>query len=124
MHNKPHLDQFLKKEKEHKYKAQRTTIDGITFDSKAEANRYWELKMLQRAGKIQKLELQPEFELVPGLRWNGKKLRTIKYRADFRYIEDGIEIVEDVKGMLTKEYKIKRLLFLNQYPQYKFIETK
>ncbi len=88
-----------------------------------EAKRYFVLKRLFEAGSIQELELQPRFEIVPTHKWNGKTQRKKSYVADFKYIQDGIEIVEDVKGMRTAVYILKRSIFLTKYPQYKFIET-
>ncbi len=99
-----------------KYKSKRTVVDNIPFQSKKEANRYVELKLMQKAGLISDLKLQPEFVLQPGFEKNGKKYRPIKYIADFMYFdEDGNEVVEDTKGMRTKVYKIKKKMF-----EYKF----
>lgn len=95
------------------------TLDGILFDSKAEATRYAELKMLLKAGMIQKLELQPVFPLVPA---QGKE-RGLSYVADFSYEESGHRIVEDVKGMRTDVYKLKRKLFRAMYPEIDFREV-
>jgi hypothetical protein len=109
-----------------KYKAKKTEIDGITFDSKSEARRYEELKLLQRGGAIKHLSLQPRFMLQEGFVniHTGKKERAIEYVADFMYLEGGKVIVEDVKGMKTTDYKIKRKLFINKYQnEYKHIET-
>ena len=106
-----------------KYNNKKTVVNGIKFDSKKEASRYAELELLNRSGLIFSLELQPRFEIVPTHKWNGKTQRKKSYVADFRYIKDGVEIVEDVKGMRTAVYILKRSLFLTQYPQYKFIET-
>lgn len=109
-----------------KYKAKKTTIDGITFDSNAEAKRYKELKLLERGGAIQNLSLQPRFILQEGF-VNAdtlQKERAIKYKADFQYTENNETIVEDVKGFKTSDYKIKRKLFLFKYQnKYKHIET-
>ena len=100
----------------HKYNAQKTLVGGITFDSRAEATRYKQLCLLQKAGIISEIELQPTFTLLDAFTdWSGKKHRAMKYRADFRYIEEGREIIEDVKGMETKVFKIKRKLFLSRY---------
>ena len=117
-----------------KYKAVKTTIDGITFDSKKEAKRYTELKVLERAGHITHLELQPEYEIVI----NGVKI--CKYKADFRYFTVRAEnnersynskgewqtptmtgdkegqIVEDVKGFKTPIYRLKKRLVEASYP--------
>ena len=108
--------------KPHKYGAKKTTVDGITFDSKREAERYVELKALQRYGQIEKLVMQPAFVLQePFVRPNGQKVRAIKYVADFQYIErKGLDrwfsVVEDVKGVETPVFKLKRKLFWAEYP--------
>jgi len=107
-----------------KYNAVRTEVDGILFHSKGEARRYGELKMLERAGEISDLELQPEFVLLDGFVRDGKRIQAIKYRADFKYVEDDIVVIEDFKGKETAEFKIKRKLFLNRYPEYEFRVTK
>jgi hypothetical protein len=110
----------------HKYGAKRTEVDGIKFMSQSEANRYVELKRLQSAGVIQNLSLQPRFILQEGF-LNVDTLdkeRKIEYVADFMYTENNETIVEDVKGMKTADYKIKRKLFLFKYQnQYKHLET-
>lgn len=87
-----------------KYRNQKTAVDGIPFDSKKEAARYQELKIMERAGIITELELQPEYDLSV----NHKPV--CKYRADFAYILGGVRIVEDVKGMKTDVYRIKNKL--------------
>lgn len=104
-----------------------TTSDGITHDSQKEANRWCELKLLERAGKITNLERQVPFELIPAqyesvprVSKSGKQLKdkqvlvekAVKYIADFVYIENGARVVEDSKGVKTKEYIIKRKLML------------
>ena len=99
-----------------KYKAKKTEIDGIKFDSKREMNRYCELKLLEKAKEISNLQLQPKFLLIDGFKYKGKKIQAMNYIADFQYIEkDGTEVVEDVKGFKTKEYNIKKKLFLHKY---------
>ena len=112
-----------------KYHSKKTVIDGITFDSRKEAERYSELKLLERCGAISNLELQKVYELIPAQyemyeRYgkNGQRLKDGKkciekscvYKADFVYIdnETGQQVVEDVKGFRTKEYKIKKKLML------------
>ncbi len=87
-----------------KYRAVKVTVDGITFDSKAEARRYGELKLLEKGGYIRQLELQPEFEFI----LDGVKI--FKYRADFRYFEGQTRVVEDVKGVRTAAYRLKKKL--------------
>ena len=96
-----------------KYGAIRVEVDGIRFDSKAEAIRYRELKLLDQAGKISRLTLQPTFLIQEAYtKPNGKRVRKIEYRADFQYFdtETGEKIVEDVKGMATAVYKLKKKL--------------
>lgn len=96
-----------------KYRNKKVTIDGITFDSKREAKRYTELKLLEKAGQIQGLELQKEYVLIPSQKINGKVAeRAVKYKADFVYTENDKTVVEDTKGMRTKDYIIKRKLML------------
>ena len=103
-----------------KYHSRKTLCGGILFDSKKEAARYGVLRLMERAGEIQNLTLQPEFELIP----KQKGERAVKYRADFMYEENGRTIVEDVKGMRTREYIIKRKLFRYIYgDKYEFREV-
>ena len=106
-------------EKKSKYNNKKTTIDGITFDSKRESVRYSELKLLERAGEIKGLELQPRFELQPPFTKNGKKYRKIEYVADFRYTraETGETVVEDPKGYRNQLYKTKKKIFEYKYPE-------
>lgn len=99
-----------------KYRNKKAVIDNIEFDSKLEANRYVELKLLQRAGKIKNLKLQPRFLLQDSFKKNGKTFRKIEYVADFQYIENGKTIVEDVKGMQTDVFKLKHKIFEKVYP--------
>lgn len=99
-----------------KYRNEKTTLDGITFDSAKEARRYAELRLLERAGQIFNLQRQVPFVLIPKQVRGGKTIeRPVVYKADFVYTENGQEIVEDTKGMRTKEYVIKRKLMLWQY---------
>ena len=87
------------------------------FDSAREAQRYRELKLLEQAGEISNLELQPRFLLQDSFRKNGKTYRKIEYIADFKYIEKDKTIVEDVKGLQTDVFKIKHKLFEKKYPE-------
>lgn len=98
-----------------KYRAKKTEIDGIKFDSRKEAKRYTELKLLERNGDIDDLTLQPRFLLQEGFRKNGKTYRKIEYVADFMYQQDGKLIIEDVKGIKTDVYKLKQKLFEKRY---------
>lgn len=98
-----------------KYGNRKTTIDGHTFDSKREAARYTDLRLLLLAGKITDLMLQPSFELIPKQRRaDGKAERNCTYVADFSYVDMGTgeRIIEDAKGVLTRDYVIKRKLML------------
>lgn len=100
-----------------KYNARKVTLDGHRFDSQREARRYEELKALEAGGKISQLELQPRFELQAGFRYRGEAVRKIEYVADFKYLdyERGGLVVEDVKGMRTDVYRLKKKLFLAKY---------
>lgn len=94
-----------------KYKAQKITIDGITFASKAEGMRYSVLKMHEKAGLIKNLNLQPKFKYLD---CTGKKT-LFTYIADFSYEQDGQTIIEDVKGFATPIYKIKKKLIEDRF---------
>ena len=98
-----------------KYNNRKITIDGHTFDSTLEANRYCQLKLLQRAGEISNLQLQVPFTLQESFKKNGKTYRPIIYMADFVYTEKGKTIVEDTKGIETETFKIKQKLFEKRY---------
>jgi len=99
-----------------KYFSKKTTVDNIKFASKKEANRYIELKMLLKVGKIKDLKLQPVFELQPKFKKNNKVYRAIKYIADFKYVDkEGNIIIEDTKGKKTRDYIIKKKLFEYKY---------
>jgi hypothetical protein len=116
-----------------KHGNKKTVVDGIEFDSKKEARRYCELKLLLQAGEIEELELQKEFELIPAQYETfpryGKKGQRLKdgrrciekrcvYKADFSYIQNGQQIVEDTKGYRDPasasyaKFVIKRKLML------------
>lgn len=106
-----------------KYHNTKTVADGIKFDSKLEAERYGQLKILERAGVIRALELQPSFDLLPSFKKNGKTWRKTVYKADFRYIlaKDDRIIIEDVKGstaVITDVFRLKQKLFEYKYPEY------
>ena len=108
-----------------KYKSHKTSVNGVNFDSRKEADRYIELSLLSRSGAITSLKRQVKFELIPaqyepdiitprGKVKKGKLIeRAVSYIADFVYNDkDGNIVVEDVKGMRTKDYIIKRKLLL------------
>ena len=110
-----------------KYNAKKTIVDGHPFDSKREAERYCELKLFLKAGEIRDLVLQPRFLLQDKFKdKSGTTHRKIEYVADFMYIDKcGKTIVEDVKGVLTDVYKLKKKMFLKKYDnQYDFREIR
>lgn len=99
-----------------KYSAQKTVVDGITFDSRAEARRYQTLKLLERAGQIKDLKLQVRFDLIGRQKMGGRTLPPVFYKADFTYLtRDDRYVVEDVKGAITPVYRLKRRLMLDRY---------
>lgn len=91
-----------------KYNNRKVCIDGINFDSVREAQRYKQLALLQKGGVIQDLQLQVRYHLIP--KQDGE--RAVDYIADFVYIENGVKVVEDSKGVRTRDYVIKRKLLL------------
>ena len=100
-----------------KYRNRKVTIDGITFDSKRESERYQELKALASRNLIEDLRHQVPFELAPGVRFSDEKRAkpALRYVADFAYRLDGRLVVEDVKSTITAKvaaYRIKRHLML------------
>lgn len=98
-----------------KYHARKTTVDGIAFDSRREADRYLVLKGMEEDGSIGDLRRQVRYELVPAFDVDGKHYRPVYYVADFVYREDGREVVEDVKGVRTDVYRLKSKLFARRY---------
>lgn len=115
-----------KPSKASKYHAEKDERNGIKFDSKKEARRYDELMLMLKAGKIRRLRLQPEFTLQEAyITPEGERIRAIRYRADFSYERDAgpdtygyshwLKVVEDVKGVRTSDYKIKRKAFRARY---------
>jgi len=100
-----------------KYGAKKTIVDGIKFDSRKEAHRYCELKILKELGEINSFLLQPSYVLQNKYRRkDGKLIREIQYRADFAVLyPDGHVEIEDVKGMETAVFKIKRKLLEAKY---------
>ena len=113
-----------------KYRNQKCAVNGIVFDSRKEARRYQELLLMERAGVIFDLHRQVKFILIPAqyetFERYGKKGQELKpgkkllehecsYVADFVYKEDGKLVVEDTKGIKTKDYIIKRKLLLHKF---------
>lgn len=96
-----------------KYHNRKVTRDGETFDSVKEYRRFCELRLLEKAGAVTDLQRQVKFELIPAQRIDGKVAeRACSYVADFVYMENGQQVVEDAKGMRTQEYRLKRKLML------------
>lgn len=99
-----------------KFKAAKHELNGHTFASGREKRRYQQLLVLERAGKIKNLELQPKYEIIPKqIKSDGKAERAAVYTADFRYIEEGMLVVEDVKSKATAklaDYVLRRKLML------------
>ena len=111
-------------QKESKYHAQKTEVDGIKFDSKKESRQWKELCMLEASGGISNLRRQVSFELQPKYTTkDGRKIRSISYVADFLYERDGQTYVQDSKGMKTDIYKLKRKMFEYRYPDIIFVES-
>ena len=120
--------------RQHKYRAKPTTVDGVRFASKKESRRYAELKLLEKAGEIRGLEIQPSFDLLVPVRTDEARMAMVKalargkgfscahekvgvYRADFRYQQKTLSasendryrtITEDVKGIRTATYRLKK----------------
>lgn len=94
-----------------KYKARKTVVNGITFASKLESERFQQLRIMEQAGQISGLMLQVEFQILKG--WinpnNGEKIRSRHYVADFVYNDrlTGRWVIEDTKGVETAEFRLK-----------------
>jgi len=106
-----------KKPKRSKYGNKKTNVDGLTFDSKVEAVRYQELRLLEVSGEISQLATHKTFTIQPAfIDQRGKKHRAITYQSDFDYLDKYQNwIVEDVKGKtapLTTTFKIKMKMLL------------
>lgn len=98
-----------------KYGNKKIEVDGIMFDSKAEAE-YYDLAVWQAQAEGWELKLQERFELLPKFELDGKKYRKIEYVPDFTFYKHGKLVkVVDVKGMQTKDFKIKAKLFCHKY---------
>lgn len=104
-----------------KYRAQKITIDGHTFDSKMEAEYYMFLKRYKDYGEVIEIELQPVFELQPTFKYQGETVRSIKYILDFKvmYADGRIEYV-DIKGMQTPVSELKLKIVKHMHPDITF----
>ncbi|HKD44554.1 MAG TPA: DUF1064 domain-containing protein [Candidatus Angelobacter sp.] len=101
----------LPRASQNKFRARKTTVDGVVFASKHEADRYLELKLLQRAGKISNLILQPAIHYMSQ---DGRRT-LFRYIPDFLYVEAGEYVYEDAKGLQTPVYKLKKKLIEDRY---------
>ncbi len=104
--------------KRNKFRNRKVTYKGIKFDSIKELKRYKVLELLVMAKEIESLEVQPVFLLQDKFKHDGIHYRKVCYVSDFRYIKDGITIVEDVKSDITAKeplYVVKKKLFVLKY---------
>lgn len=109
-----------------KYRNIKAEYNGDVYDSRKEMRRAAALDLLQKFGAISGLEKQRSFVLQDGYTTkDGRKIRPICYVADFVYHDNerGVDVVEDVKGVRTDVYKIKRKMFEFRYPEYEFVES-
>ncbi len=101
-----------------KYNNQPVELDGMRFDSTAEAARWQQLVMLQDAGVISELQFHPRYELLPAYdKPNGEHIRPIYYEGDMQYIENGVVVCEDVKGYETDVYLLKAKMMGYYHPE-------
>ena len=103
------------RKKPNKYNARKTTVCGRTFDSKREAEVYLELLAQKQAGEIVRIGFQPSYTLLAGFVDNtGKNQKPITYTADFfvTYADGHSEVIE-VKGVRTRDYLLRKKLFLH-----------
>lgn len=103
---------YMTPKRRHKYGAIPTVVDGIRFDSKAEARRYQELRLLEKAGEIQHLNPHPSYDLwVVGGEKNGCAIEVTvgRYTADFSYVRQDEVVIEDVKSPATRKKSDYRL---------------
>lgn len=107
-----------------KYHARKTQVNGITFGSRLEADRYQQLLLLEKAGEIAELKLQPELQIMEG--WvdseTGEKHRSRFYVGDFKYLDMASHtwVIEDTKGVETAVFGLKWEYVQSEYPQYVF----
>lgn len=101
--------------KKSKYKNKKVKYDNEEFDSIKEKNRYIELKSMQENGLIRDLRRQVKFEILPKFKIKGETIRPIYYICDFMYDNYVEYIVEDVKGIRTKDYLLKKKMFEYKY---------
>lgn len=99
---------FARTSSRNKYGAKKTQVGEVKFDSKKEATRWMELQLLERGGEISDLRRQVKVELIgqyrPLYTRTGRKM---KLTFDFAYIDDGVQVYEDAKGMPTRDYEVR-----------------
>ena len=103
------------RKKPNKYNARKTVMFGHEFDSKREAEVYLELLAQKQAGEIVRIGFQPSYTILAGFKDNqGNKQRAITYTADFfvTYADGRSEVIE-VKGVKTRDYLLRKKLFLH-----------
>ena len=109
----------MQQEKRQKYGAEKQNVGSIRFDSKKEARRFGELRIMRRSGQIEDLRVHPQFTLQEAYTTeDGERIRAIRYEADFSYRIGGVAVVEDVKSEATrkdKTYRMKRKLMQERY---------
>jgi hypothetical protein len=109
-----------------KYRAVKAQCNaGHTHDSKREAVRCNELNDLQAAGAISDLIMHPQYWFVI----NGRQVkhangRRVGYKSDFEYVENGIKVTEDVKGVIVRDWPLRRAIFIALFPDHQLRETK
>lgn len=109
-----------------KYRAVKSQCNaGHTHDSKREAIRCNELHLLQDAGEITDLTIHPQYWFVI----NGKQLkhangRRVGYKSDFEYMENGMLVTEDVKGVIVRDWPLRRAVFIALFPHHHLRESK
>lgn len=98
--------------KRSKYGAKATVVGDLNFDSKREARRWGELQLLERAGKIGSLERQVVYVLAPSVKIEGEARArpALRFKADFKYVENGATVVEDAKGFAGTAFRIRQHL--------------
>jgi hypothetical protein len=92
-----------------KFRNKKIIVDDFNFDSKKEAKRWSELKLMEKAGIIYNLQKQVSFELVPAVILNGRKKPALRYVADFVYQEKYLKVIEDVKSTITRKNPVYRI---------------
>lgn len=115
----------MRRNSKNKFNNTKVKADDIMFDSKMEYKRWQQLKLMLATGEIKNLQRQPAFELQPAFRKHNKAYREIEYVADFQYqTRDGRTVVEDVKGMETDVFKLKRKMFEYKFPELSLVLVK